>query len=62
VTRLDQIRTLPKVQSRKRVSKARRSVGDYSPPEKRTGRDGKSYPAKPKRQVVEEYEEPGIRG
>jgi hypothetical protein len=30
----------------KTVGKARRSVGDHSPPDKRVGQDGKSYPAK----------------
>ena len=33
----------------KTVSKARKSGGEYSPPEKRTGKDGKSYPVKRKR-------------
>jgi hypothetical protein len=30
----------------KTVSRARKTGGEFSPPEKRTGKDGKAYPAK----------------
>jgi hypothetical protein len=43
----------------KTVAAARQAGGEYSPPEKRTGRDGKSHPSKkPKLRLVEPPTEP----